>query len=270
MNRIYHHITKHETSVSDVLKKHFKCTDDRARELLTLGSIYSNKRRIFEDRKLPPQSYLRLHLQPKRFPIQSVAWDRVIVAEESEFIVANKPSGIPVHATVDNAEENLLAEIRRRTGKEVFVTQRLDIPVSGLLVYAKTKAFQTKFNRWLLERKVQKWYRANIEGNVSPGLLTHYMEPSERSPRRVVAEPRPGWLKCELTILSAVNGEVEIQLHSGRTHQIRVQLAAVGCPILGDTMYGGKRGEGENIQLASVRVEFPKASSGYYRFELPR
>ena len=71
----------------------------------------------------------------------------------------NKPAGIPVHATLDNQVENVLHQLHVALGDSLYVTQRLDTEVSGLIVFAKTQEFQRRFNRLLAERKVTKRYR---------------------------------------------------------------------------------------------------------------
>lgn len=243
--RICHHITNKETTVYECLAQHFKLDKRRVDELFSLGSIYSNKLRVTTDRKLVRGAYLRIHLQPKRFTVSHIDWTKRILFENNDFIVANKPVGVPVHATVDNTEENVLQQLRHLTKKNLLVTQRLDVPVAGLLVFAKNNDFQRKFNRWLGENKIQKTYTALCEGTVPLGLKVHYMEPSERSPKTVMEEVMPGWQRCELTVLSCVSeaekfSKITIQLHTGRTHQIRVQLAKLGNPILGDRMYGSR------------------------------
>lgn len=257
-NRIFHHVTARPTTVLRVLIEHFKLSSERAQELIQLGAIYFNKRRVFEDTQLPQAAYLRLHLHPKRFFVEGLNWRARILKETKDFIVINKPAGVPTHATVDNAVENCLAQMRNLLKTELFVTQRLDNPVGGLLLFAKTKDYQTRFNRWLSERQVQKTYLALIESPCSVARYTHWMQPSERSPKVLSAEPKDGWLSCELSILKCesvtMSGknvyQVEIDLHTGRTHQIRAQLAFQGCPIMGDRLYGSKEKFGSMNQIA--------------------
>ncbi|NBT59882.1 GNAT family N-acetyltransferase [bacterium] len=236
-------------------------SEDRARDLFKLGAIYLNKKRAFEDEALPRGSYLRLHLHPKRFPSEGIDWKSKLIKDSRDFIVINKPAGIPTHATVDNALENCLAQMRLVLGGELLVTQRLDTPVGGVLVFAKNKDYQAKFNRWLSERKLQKTYLALVEKPCPVGRYQHWMKPSERSPKVLSSDPKEGWLSCELTVLKSEPAvspnenkyQLEIDLHTGRTHQIRAQLAFMGCPILGDRLYGSKqKGFGKELMQLSI------------------
>lgn len=269
--RVAHHITNQPVTVTECLKKHFRLTGERVHELMTLGAIYLDKKRVFADRELPKGAYLRIHLQPKRFPVDDVDWTKVVLHTTKDFIVVDKPAGIPVHATLDNQHDNVLHQLRLLTGHHLLVTQRLDTPVAGLLVIARTADFQRRFNQWLLERKVRKCYQALVTSAPAVGRLVHFMEPSERSPRRVGTDERPGWQRCELDVLAVRPAgerfEVDIDLLTGRTHQIRAQLGAVGAPIVGDRMYGSREpqfqitGRREALGLYATSLAWPGSVS---------
>lgn len=234
----------------ECLVRHFGLTKEEAGRLLTFGAVYQDRQRVSSDRRLAPGQYVRVHSQPKRFPVESIDWGSTIVHRDKEFLVVNKPAGIPVHATLDNQVENVLHQLRVALGSSVFVTQRLDTEVGGLIVFAKTRKFQRQFNRLLVERKVEKLYRALVVTAPEVGRHVHYMEPSERSPKTVVAASRPNWVECALRVANVRPAgcsvpaseafEVQIDLETGRTHQIRVQLSALGSPIVGDKVYGSR------------------------------
>lgn len=149
-SRIYHHITNDSPPWWIVWSGHFKQTPESAQDLIALGAIYHNKLRVLENLMLEKGAYLRLHLKPKRYAVDHIDWKTRVVAQTPDYVVIDKPAGVPTYATVDNLIENALAQTRIATGKELLATQRLDVPVSGLLVFAVNKNFQTYFNKLLM------------------------------------------------------------------------------------------------------------------------
>ena len=221
----------------------FGLGDEEGQQLLSFGAIYHEGKRVQANRIVSPGDYVRVHLKPKRFPVEMVDWRSVVVELNDAFLVLNKPAGVPVHATVDNQLENVVHQLSAAFQTPLYVTQRLDTEVSGLLVLARTREFQREFNRLLFERKVTKKYRALVSLAPETGRYIHYMKRAERSPKVVRKELQPDWLECILAIESvtplACSGfELKIDLETGRTHQIRAQLSAMGSPIIGDKLYG--------------------------------
>lgn len=235
--------------------------------LIELGAIYVDKKRAEAGDPIAAGAYLRLHLEPRRFPEAEIDWNSRIVARSANYVVIDKPSGVPIHSTVDNRIDHALHRMSEAVGIPLFITHRLDRPTSGLCVFATSKKAQTQFNRNLLKRRIHKTYLALTQHTVPIGELVHYMEPNPRSPKKLSKEVREGWKRCELNVVKCeAFGRVfcsEIQLVTGRTHQIRCQLAAEGCAILGDVLYGGAETEGfgsEHIALHSHRLSFPDAN----------
>ena len=201
-------------------------------------------------------AYLRVHLQPRRFPrAREVDWAASVVRATEHFVVIDKPYGVGVPPTVDNAEENCLHMTRVALGLPeggLRITHRLDQPTSGVLVFAKTKEFCAYFNGLLARREgVAKHYRVLTRREVPLGTMTHYAsvgvrEKGQRTRTvmhdRDAAEGEARRHLCQLRVLGCERVESgyesEVLLLTGRTHQIRAQFGAIGCGVVGDTVYG--------------------------------
>ena len=263
------------TKLKKFLRDHLGLTDARTKELIHLGCIYINNNRlrtnenvnlVTDDVQLTVDDSLRVHQNPRRFRTDLLKYPECLIAEYKDFIIVNKPSGLPVPPTVDNVQENLVQLLSNLRNEQLHVTHRLDIATSGLLFFARTKLAQKTFNELLAHRQIKKLYRAVVSGEYrGETLLTHYMEPSPKAPKKVSRHEHPGWAKCQLQILSQKydpttnQTELEIELLTGRTHQIRAQLACEGHPILGDYLYGSPHTltpEYECIRLKSYFLSF--------------
>jgi len=278
MARIEHILTNQTASLSSVLSQNLGLSPKQTENLLWLGAIYGNKERLkcSQNQQIDPLiesgTYLRVHVEPKRFPLDLETLRGRIVAETDDFLVANKPGGLPVHPTLDNIQENLLTGLQNILDRQIFITHRLDVGTSGLLLLAKTQAEQSRINILFQNSQVKKIYRATVHGvNLPLGEVTHYMKPSDRSPREVqpfTAQGQiSGWQLCKLRILDqeevfANHSEVVIELLTGRTHQIRAQFGQMGFPILGDQMYGSPvvLGDGREWALQCAKLQFPDAA----------
>jgi 23S rRNA pseudouridine1911/1915/1917 synthase len=129
------------------------------------------------------------------------------------------------------------------------VIHRLDRPVSGVVLLAKTSKALSRMNELFRERKIQKIYWAVVRGvpKELKGTLVHYLKKNEKDNRSfIVKENSSGGLRSELNYEVLKAGDnyslLEVKPLTGRHHQIRVQLSSLGCPIAGDVKYGDKRG----------------------------
>lgn len=257
------HFTNSETQVlSEILYDVFNINSKQFEFLLKIGAIYVNNERQTKDAWIHENSLLRIHTTPKRYKTD-YNWNSLVVFENDFCLVLNKPSGIPSHPTADNALENALTQMSLTRKLPLFVTHRLDTLTSGLIVYGKKQSFVKSFNLQLQERTIKKNYVALIETTKKlPSKLTHYMDPSPGTPKKLSDTPIEDWAVCELEILeqkevSPTTSWVKINLLTGRTHQIRAQLSHLHAPILGDSLYGSKIAYNENaIALRSLQIEF--------------
>lgn len=275
---VEHLLASFSAPLEDILEKHLELSKDRVSFLLFMGSIYVNGRRCLENVHIDEGTYLRIHQNPRRFPIEHFKWPEQKIFEDENLLVVNKAPGLPVPATVDNIRENIASLVAHEMKAPIFVTHRLDMGTSGLLILAKNRPTQTMINRQLQENQIQKLYRALVHGTSVPlGEWLHFMEPSPRAPKTVSLAAHQGWSPCRLRILSqaAVSPEwteVVIELITGRTHQIRAQLSAAGFPIVGDHAYGSpaRLADYEKICLQAFSLEFTSQDFEKKSFFLPK
>lgn len=196
---------------------------------------------------------------------------RDILYEDNHVIVVNKRAGTPVQPdpTGCSALENEIKDfLKVRDGKagNVFlgVVHRIDRPVSGAVVFAKTSKALTRLNEMLRDGEFQKTYWAVTEEMPKPeeGELRHWISRDGRTNRSHAynspkCDAKEARLRYRLLCRSDRYSLVGIELLTGRHHQIRAQLSKVGCPIKGDLKYGAKRSNPDGgISLHSRSIGF--------------
>jgi 23S rRNA pseudouridine1911/1915/1917 synthase len=176
-----------------------------------------------------------------------------ILYEEGPCLVACKPPGLPTQAPpgIDSLEVRIKSFLKQRDGPphDVYlgVPHRLDRPASGAIVFATRRRDTQKLARQFERREVQKLYWACVEGRPDPpaGTWQDYLRKVYGKPQaEVVPADHPEARLAVLhyrTLASAEWGSwLEIELETGRTHQVRIQSASRGHPVLGDFQYGSK------------------------------
>ena len=183
-----------------------------------------------------------------------------ILFEDSDILVLIKPAG--TLSEMSPAENSLPRMAGEERGAELFAVHRLDREVSGVMVYAKTPTAAAELSRQVADRSFKKEYLALLEGvpeEPSATLSDLLFKDSRKNKSFVVNRKRAGVKEAKLSYetLDVRDGKalVRIELHTGRTHQIRVQFSSRKMPVLGDGKYGSSVREKE-IALASYRIKF--------------
>ncbi|MCC8018788.1 MAG: RNA pseudouridine synthase [Rikenellaceae bacterium] len=194
-----------------------------------------------------------------------------ILYEDNHLLVVNKHVGDLVQTDPEGTtalEDEIKEFIRKRDSKpgEVFlgVVHRIDRPVSGAVLFAKSSKALVRLNEMIKRREVKKVYWALVEELPEPleGELRHYIIKDPATNRsRALSKERPGAKEAVLTYRHAGSSAnyhlLEVDLKTGRHHQIRAQLSRIGSPIRGDLKYGAKRSmPGGGISLHSRKISF--------------
>ncbi|MEM1318747.1 MAG: RNA pseudouridine synthase [Bacteroidota bacterium] len=192
-----------------------------------------------------------------------------ILYKNNQLLAFNKPPALPVQADKTGDKSLLeLAEIYCQS--RLHLIHRLDRPASGLVLLAKNPKALAHLNAQFRDRSIHKTYLALVQ-QAPPqpaGELKHYLHKDGRSNRSTVsAEARSGSKLATLRyrLLGSLDRYhlLEIDLLSGRHHQIRAQLAAIGCPIKGDVKYGFRRSNRDrSIHLHAWKLAFEHPVSG--------
>lgn len=203
-----------------------------------------------------------------------------VIYKDSEIIIVNKPAGIPVQ-TKNITQKDLESEIKKMLSAEgkkdpyLAVINRLDQPVSGLVLFALNKTSAAKLSDDLTKGRIDKYYKAEVLGEFEQkeGILEDMIYKDGKTNMSFrVDEKDPRYKDAKKAVLEyreVSPGNLEIKLITGRHHQIRVQLANAGHPILGDTKYGNEASKEEaskrgikELKLKAYKLEINHPRTG--------
>lgn len=193
-----------------------------------------------------------------------------VIFEDNHLLVVEKPVNIPTQADM-SGDRDLLTwmkdylKVKYEKPGNVYLglVHRLDRPVGGVLVLAKTSKAAGRLSEQVREGRFRKIYLAVVHGKPQESQqITHYLlKDTVKNQVSVVPEGTSGAKKAVLEYEPLVTKErlslVKIQLHTGRSHQIRVQMAAIGHPLFGDQKYGARVNRlGQQLALWAVETGF--------------
>ena len=222
-------------------------------ELINDGLVSQNGKVVQKSERLLESAYIEVSLPAPKNHLQIVP-NQVegfgIVFQDEHIVVVDKPAGVAAHPsvgwdgpTVPGALLSLGIQISTSGAQErQGIVQRLDVGTSGLMVLAKSELAYSRLKQAFRDRVVDKTYHAVIQGIADPMAGT-FDAPIGRHPRAdykfaVLPDGKPSVTHYETVEAFGVASLVEIELETGRTHQIRVHFSTFNHPLVGDTMYG--------------------------------
>ncbi|TJY44502.1 RluA family pseudouridine synthase [Cohnella pontilimi] len=260
-------------------------------KMIDQGRVRVNGKRKNQNYELSAGDELVLHIEETAYEEASagqkkpkfvgVSADIDVVFEDDELLVVNKPAGMLTHPDQAQQKDTLIGRVHAylyRKGQldsalfQPATANRLDRNTSGLVLVGKTAGMLHQLNQWIQKRELEKFYVTLVEGRLSgEGLIEGSLIRDEKSNRTLVVkerkttdptEERPGEKEAKTRYRVLQTGRahslVEVELISGRTHQIRTHFQSIGHPLLGDIKYGGRPFAGINHQLLHAwRITLP-------------
>ncbi len=191
---------------------------------------------------------------------------------DKNLVIVNKTADIACTVR-DGGEDTVEARLACAFG-EIYPVHRLDVPTTGLVAFARNEAAYEELTALIRDRKLIKIYRAEVLGaprSKEGELLLYAVKDAEKALVSVYDEPVPGSreMRTGFRVVEThkpydgkpASSVLELELFTGRTHQIRASLAHIGCPVIGDDKYGDRAANkafGRGLRLTAVRLKFPK------------
>ena len=245
-------------------------------QLIEAGAVALNGRaatRSSAKVRAGDQGTIELKPTPQSQAFRPEAMELNVVFEDEHLLVVNKPAGLVVHPAPGNWSGTLLNGLLARDPQAMLlpragIVHRLDKDTSGLMVVARTRAVMDALVQLIAAREVARQYVALAHRAWGGTIVRHVLAPIGRDPRNrlrmaVVESGKPAATTFELLQDAAQGCWVRATLQTGRTHQIRVHMAHIGHPLVGDELYGGAAAAGLARQaLHAYRLAFRHPVTG--------
>jgi 23S rRNA pseudouridine1911/1915/1917 synthase len=228
----------------------------RAQELIEQGLVRLNGKAAKDSQKVRPGDTIEVELRPRAaLSAEAEAIPLDVLYEDDHVIAVNKPAGMMVHAGAGNSHGTLVNALLGRgqslsaTGDPLRpgIVHRLDKETSGIVLVAKNDFAHARLSEGFRQRTIRKTYIALVEGVLKEGRgrieLAISRDPNRRTrmtAKRANLLPNARAARTDWRALARIDSTtlVEVQLHTGRTHQIRVHFSELRHPVVGDTLYG--------------------------------
>jgi 23S rRNA pseudouridine1911/1915/1917 synthase len=168
-----------------------------------------------------------------------------VIRETAEWVAIDKPAGMPAQPTRDRAVRSA-EELLRVRYREIYLVHRIDIPTSGIVLFARTREAAAQFSELFASGAMKKTYVAVVAGELqAPLTIDTPIDGKEALTLVLSGAPAP----------SPAQTFIECEIKTGRTHQIRVHLASIGHPVVGDKRYSGP--PAPRLMLHAWKLEHP-------------
>jgi 23S rRNA pseudouridine1911/1915/1917 synthase len=228
----------------------------RIQELIDAGLVLVNSRTAKGSHRLRTGESFQIQIQPRpplRAEAESIPLD--ILYEDADVIAVNKPAGMTVHAGAGATRGTMVNALLGRgqalsQGGDTLrpgIVHRLDKDTSGVILVAKNDDAHAKLSEAFRQRKIKKTYIALVQGllkedrgTIDLAIARHPKHRTRMTARRSIVLGNAREARTDWRVLMRIDATslLEVQLHTGRTHQIRVHFSAVRHPVVGDTLYG--------------------------------
>ena len=251
-------------------------TRSAAARLIEEGRVLVDGRRPVKSHRLTGGETVAVELpdpEPTEVCPQDIPLD--VVYEDDDVIVVNKPKGLVVHPAPGHPDGTLVNALLHHCGSSLSgiggvlrpgIVHRIDRDTSGLIIAAKNDFAHQKLAAQLLDHTLARTYECIVAGNLKEGSGTVDAPigrcPADRKKQAVVPDGRRAVTHWEVVARYPGFTHVRCRLETGRTHQIRVHMAYLGHPILGDTVYGAKKPvpglQGQCLHAVGLRFIHPR------------
>lgn len=245
-------------------------------KMIDEGKVLVDDRLVKNKYRIKPQDKITLNLPVISMKTHSEA-NLPIIYEDEFCLVVNKPAGMLTHAKGAQSEEASAASIvsnklsPEMTGNRAGIVHRLDRGTSGVMIVARTQTALKYLQSQFAKRQVHKNYLAIVKGKLEhrQAVINLPIERNPKAPATFRTGPNGKTAVTEYSVLQENGGYSLISLlpRTGRTHQLRVHLKAIGHPIIGDTIYGGE--PADRLMLHAYRLDITLPDIGLKSFSAP-
>ncbi|MDT9023376.1 MULTISPECIES: RluA family pseudouridine synthase [Rossellomorea] len=258
-------------TIETILRNHWQAPKKLIHSMRMEGDIKVNGESISWTQPLSQGDTLQLHLfKEVEYDVPPTYGEIDVLFEDDHLIVVNKPAGIDTHPNHPNETDslaNLVAFHYQAQGESSRVQHihRLDHDTSGAIIFAKHPLSKAILDRLLTERQIKRTYHALVHGRLKQkkGTISEPIGRDRHHNTRRRVSPSGQGAVTHYKVLEDRNSYtlVEVQLDTGRTHQIRVHMSHIGHPLVGDTLYGGKP-VFKRQALHAAQISFPHPLTG--------